>query len=135
MTWICICASPPQRRRQNRGNQATSEYNRKRNKLASLSISQGGPMDSTHAVTDRLAEFIVGSRWQDIPPPVRREAMRSILNFVGCALGGSQDEAGGVAAGGLTPFFRPAQGGGVGPRERAGGLPAAFPDPRRAQGR
>ena len=37
-------------------------------------------MDSTHAVTGRLAEFIVGSRWQDIPPPVRREAMRSILN-------------------------------------------------------
>ena len=40
-------------------------------------------MDSTHAVTDTLTEFIVGSRWQDIPQPVRREGMRSILNFVG----------------------------------------------------
>src|ERR1700716_3583377 len=126
MTWICICASPPQRRRQNRGNQATSEYNRKRNKLGSLSLSQGGPMDSTHAVTDRLAEFIVGSRWQDIPPPVRREAMRSILNFVGCALGGSQDEAVGLAAGVLTPYFGPAQVGVFGRRERPDALHAAF---------
>src|SRR5712671_658292 len=126
MTWICICASPPQRRRQNRGNQATSEYNRKRNKLGNLSIFQRGPMDSTHAVTDRLAEFIVGSRWQDIPPPVRREAMRSILNFVGCALGGSQDAAVLLAAGVLRPYFGPAQAGVFGRRERPDALHAAF---------
>jgi 2-methylcitrate dehydratase PrpD len=83
-------------------------------------------MDSTHAVTDRLAEFIVGSRWQDIPPPVRREAMRSILNFVGCALGGSQDAAVGLAAGVLRPYFGPAQAGVFGRRERPDALHAAF---------
>jgi hypothetical protein len=76
-------------------------------------------MDSTHAVTGRLAEFIVGSRWQDIPQPVRREAMRSILNFVGCALGGSQDEAVGLAAGVLTPYFRAGPGRGVRPARAA----------------
>ena len=30
-------------------------------------------MDSTHAVTDTLAEFIVDSRWQDIPQSVRAQ--------------------------------------------------------------
>jgi len=83
-------------------------------------------MDSTHAVTDRLAEFIVDSRWQDIPQSVRREAIRSILNFVGCALGGSQDEAVGLAAGVLTPYFGPAQAGVFGRRERPDALHAAF---------
>src|SRR5438477_6142553 len=83
-------------------------------------------MDSTHAVTDRLAAFIVDSRWQDIPQPVRREGMRSILNFVGCALGGSQDEAVGLAAGVLTPYFGPAQAGVFGRRERPDALHAAF---------
>src|SRR5437763_1130719 len=83
-------------------------------------------MDSTHAVTDRLAEFIVDSRWQDIPQSVRREAIRSILNFVGCALGGSQDEAVGLAAGVLTPYFGPAQAGVYGRRERPDALHAAF---------
>src|SRR5258707_958006 len=83
-------------------------------------------MDSTHAVTDRLAEFIVGSRWQDIPPPVRREAMRSILNFVGCALGGAREAAVGPAAGVLRPYFGRAQAGVFGRRERPDALHAAF---------
>jgi 2-methylcitrate dehydratase PrpD len=83
-------------------------------------------MDSTRAVTGRLAEFIVGSRWQDIPQPVRREGMRSVLNFTGCALGGSQDEAVGLAAGVLAPYFGPAQAGVFGRRERPDALYAAF---------
>jgi 2-methylcitrate dehydratase PrpD len=83
-------------------------------------------MDSTRAVTGRLAEFIVGSRWQDIPQPVRREGMRSVLNFAGCALGGSQDEAVGLAAGVLAPYFGPAQAGVFGRPERPDALSAAF---------
>ena len=83
-------------------------------------------MDSTRAVTGRLAEFIVGSRWQDIPQPVRREGMRSVLNFTGCALGGSQDEAVGLAAGVLAPYFGPAQAGVFGRPERPDALSAAF---------
>ena len=83
-------------------------------------------MDSTRSVTGRLAEFIVGSRWEDIPEPVRREGMRSVLNFIGCALGGSQDEAVGLAAGVLAPYFGPAQAGVLGRRERPDALYAAF---------
>src|SRR5205823_6212748 len=95
-------------------------------KLDHLPITLGGPMDSTHSVTDRLAAFIVDSRWQDIPQPVRREGMRSILNFVGCALGGSQDDAVGLAAGVLTRYFGPAQAGVIGRGERPDALHAAF---------
>src|SRR5258707_6649755 len=83
-------------------------------------------MDSTHGVTDRLAEFIVGSRWQDIPPPVRREARRSIRTLVGCALGGWQDGAVLPGAGVLRPYFGPAQAGVFGRRERPDALHAAF---------
>ena len=48
--------------------------------------------DQSH-VTNRLAQFVAGSQWEAIPPEVRREGVRGLLNFVGCALGGAQDEA------------------------------------------
>jgi 2-methylcitrate dehydratase PrpD len=41
----------------------------------------------TNNVTRRLAEFLATSQWQDIPDEVRNEAKRTILNFVGTALG------------------------------------------------
>ncbi|MGA8616297.1 MAG: MmgE/PrpD family protein [Xanthobacteraceae bacterium] len=44
-------------------------------------------------VTNRLAQFIAGSQWEAIPPEVRREGVRGLLNFVGCALGGAHDQA------------------------------------------
>ncbi len=43
-------------------------------------------------VTARLAHFIVESRWSDIPRALRNEATRSILNHIGCALGGCRYE-------------------------------------------
>lgn len=44
-------------------------------------------------VTRSLATYIVGSRWEDIPSPVRAEAVRSLLNWMGCAIGGVEHEA------------------------------------------
>ena len=44
-------------------------------------------------VTARLAQFIVESRWSDIPQSLRKEAQRSILNHIGCALGSCRDPA------------------------------------------
>lgn len=41
-------------------------------------------------LTAALARFVVDSRCTDIPQPVVREALRSILNFAGCAIGGSR---------------------------------------------
>jgi 2-methylcitrate dehydratase PrpD len=77
-------------------------------------------------VTDALAEFIVASRWEDIPAAVRHEGVRSLLNFVGGALGGSQDEAVGLAVRVLTPYFGSAQATIIGRSERPDALNAAF---------
>ncbi len=43
-------------------------------------------------VTARLAQFIAESRWSNIPQSLRKEAQRSILNHLGCALGSCRDE-------------------------------------------
>ena len=47
------------------------------------------PKDDGAGTTKQLAEFVVSARPSDIPEAVRREAIRSILNYVGCAVGGS----------------------------------------------
>src|SRR5690349_17036051 len=70
--------------------------------------SEGVPLPGNQShVTNRLAQFVAGSQWETIPSEVRREGVRGLLNFVGCALGGAQDEALGIAVKVLTPFFGP----------------------------
>src|SRR4029077_11178085 len=81
--------------------------------------------DQSH-VTNRLVQFAAGSRWETIPPEVRRESVRGLLNFFGCALGGAQDEAMGIAVKVLTPFFGPPQGIVIGRGDRPDTLNAAF---------
>ncbi|MGH8732434.1 MAG: MmgE/PrpD family protein, partial [Burkholderiales bacterium] len=41
----------------------------------------------------RLAEFLSASRWEDIPPEIRREARRAFLNIAGCVVAGRVDPA------------------------------------------
>jgi 2-methylcitrate dehydratase PrpD len=77
-------------------------------------------------VTQDLAAFVAGSRWEDIPAEVRREGVRSLLNFVGCALGGCHDVAIDLAARVLAPTFGPAQASLIGRPERPDVLNAAF---------
>jgi 2-methylcitrate dehydratase PrpD len=38
-------------------------------------------------VGERLGQFIAASRWEDKPSALRQQARRSLLNFIGCALG------------------------------------------------
>lgn len=54
--------------------------------------------------TKILASYIVTNRLEDIPQDVRREARRSVLNYLGCALGGAPDEAMDRAIRALMPF-------------------------------
>jgi 2-methylcitrate dehydratase PrpD len=77
-------------------------------------------------VTQELGAFVAGSRWEDIPTKVRREGVRSLLNFVGCALGGCRDEAMELAIRVLAPTFGPAQASLIGRSERPDMLNAAF---------
>jgi 2-methylcitrate dehydratase PrpD len=55
--------------------------------------------------TQTLASYIVTSRIESVPQDVRHEARRAIVNYVGCALGGSVDTAVNRAIGALGPFF------------------------------
>jgi 2-methylcitrate dehydratase PrpD len=80
----------------------------------------------TNNVTRRLAEFLAGSQWRDIPDRARHEAKRTILNFVGTALGGCRDEAMELAVPALEPFFGPPQATVIGRSERPDALSAAF---------
>jgi 2-methylcitrate dehydratase PrpD len=77
-------------------------------------------------VTRQLAEFVAASHWRDIPPAVRREGIRGLLNYVGCALGGCGDEAIALAIRVLTPSFGKPQAGIIGRAERCDMLNAAF---------
>ena len=69
-------------------------------------------------VTRILAKYVVSARLEDIPAPVRKEATRTLLNWVGCTLGGSRNEAVGIAVAALSPFFGQAQASLLGRKER-----------------
>ena len=69
-------------------------------------------------VTRALARFVVQSRHEDIPAPARREAVRSLVNWMGCALGGSRHEAVDIALETLAPFSGTPQASVLGRRER-----------------
>lgn len=77
-------------------------------------------------VTRALARFVVRSRPGEIPAPACREAARSLVNWMGCALGGSRHEAVEIALSALAPFAGPPQAGIVGRRERLDCLQAAL---------
>jgi 2-methylcitrate dehydratase PrpD len=54
--------------------------------------------------TRALASYILETRLAAIPADVRHEARRSLVNFVGCALGGSHDAAVDTAMRALSPY-------------------------------
>ena len=43
-------------------------------------------------VTAKLTDYLVAARWSDLPEAVRREALRSFVNIVGCTIGGARHE-------------------------------------------
>ncbi len=77
-------------------------------------------------VTRRLARFVVESRWPDIPESARREALRSFLNWLGCAVGGCRHETVERALAALAEFSGPAQASLLGRGERLDILHAAL---------
>lgn len=60
-------------------------------------------------VTRTLARFLVEHRADAIPERVRHEAARSLLNWMGCAVGGSRHETVERALAALAPFSGPAE--------------------------
>lgn len=69
-------------------------------------------------VTRTLARWIVSARPQDIPAAVKKEATRTFLNYMGCAVGGSHHETVDIAIAALKDFSGPAQATILGRKER-----------------
>ena len=78
------------------------------------------------AVTRTLAAWLVDVRWDDVPADVRHEAARALVNYLGCALGGSRDAAVDTAIRALAPFSGPATAAVLGRPERLDPLHAAL---------
>lgn len=77
-------------------------------------------------VTWNLARYVVKGQYADLPPGVRREAQRTLLNWMGCAIGGSRHETLDAAIGALSPFSGPPQASIVGRHEQMDVLHAAL---------
>ena len=78
------------------------------------------------SVTAALSDFLVSSRWEDVPDDVRHAARRSILNFFGTALGGSRDAAVAGALAVLDRFSGARHASVIGRNDRLDMLSAAF---------
>src|SRR5690606_26824581 len=78
------------------------------------------------SATRSLAEYVVESDYAAIPKDVRAEAKRALLNYLGCALGGSVEPALDVAIRVLAPFCGPPTASVIGRRERVDPLHAAL---------
>src|SRR5215472_14889480 len=88
--------------------------------LAPLAAAQEGHSAAVPAVdvTRKLARYVVQARLDDVPAPVRKEAARTLLNWTGCAVGGSRHETVDRAIRALGPFSGPARATVFGRRER-----------------
>src|SRR5690349_2543975 len=88
--------------------------------VASAVVRPPDPSDVQAAanVTRRLANYVVSAKYGELPAPVRKEARRTLLNWLGCALGGSQHETVDAVLSALAPFSGPRQATIVGRRER-----------------
>ena len=77
-------------------------------------------------VTKILAQYVVGAKYDDLPANVRKEGVRTLLNWVGVAVGGSRHQTVDIAASALAPFSGPAQASLLGRHERFDIMNAAF---------
>jgi 2-methylcitrate dehydratase PrpD len=82
--------------------------------------------EAAHDVTRRLAAWAVASRKEDVPAAVRHEALRTLLNWTGCAVGGSRHETVEIAIRALKPFSGPEQASVLGRKERLDVLNASL---------
>ncbi|MDQ0468967.1 MmgE/PrpD family protein [Labrys wisconsinensis] len=77
-------------------------------------------------VTRTLARYVVEAPVDSVPEIVRREAVRSLVNWVGCAVGGSRHRSVDLALAAVSPFAGSAQAGLLGRSERLDLLNAAL---------
>ena len=61
-------------------------------------------IEATHDVSRTLARYVVQARAEGLPANVSKEATRTLLNFVGCALGGCRHDAVNTSIAALAPL-------------------------------
>lgn len=76
--------------------------------------------------TAALAAWLLDSTPDEIPDDVRHEARRAVLNYVGCALGGSQEPAVRIALTALGPYSGPPEARVIGRADRVDPLLASL---------
>jgi 2-methylcitrate dehydratase PrpD len=91
---------------------------------AAMTAAGAGPAPKN--VTRTLAAYVVRARYEDLPEKVRKEGVRTLLNYIGVAVGGSGHETVRDAIGALAPFSGPGQAAILGRLERFDIMNAAF---------
>jgi 2-methylcitrate dehydratase PrpD len=86
-------------------------------------MNAGNP---SRAITAGIAAYAVGSRFDALPEQVRQETVRAFLNWLGCTLGGSREEASVRAAAAIAMVPMGAQARLIGHARRADMGGAAF---------
>jgi 2-methylcitrate dehydratase PrpD len=81
---------------------------------------------STEPVTRILAEYVASASPAQLPEAVRKEAARTFLNWLGCAIGGCRHEAVDAALAALLPFSGPGTASVLGRGERLDPLHASL---------
>lgn len=77
-------------------------------------------------VTKGLARSVIATRWDDIPPEVRHQAKRSLINFFAVTLAGCRSRPIEIALRSLSGFSNARQAAVIGRSERIDALSAAF---------
>jgi 2-methylcitrate dehydratase PrpD len=80
----------------------------------------------TSGVTRELARYVVQARYEDLPAAVRKEGLRTLVNWVGVAVGGSHHETIDKAVAALAPFCSASYASILGRTERFDIMNAAF---------
>ena len=81
---------------------------------------------SPQGVTQILARYITGARYEDLPANVCKEGVRTLLNYIGVAVGGSHHATVDCAIAAVDPFSGPKQASLLGRNERLDIMNAAF---------
>ena len=91
---------------------------------AAQAESQAAPQ--ALGVTRQVARYVVQARYEDLPQAVRHEGVRSLMNWVGVAVGGSRHETVDRALKALLPFSTTPQASVLGRTERLDVMKTAF---------
>lgn len=81
-------------------------------------MTSANAVSGSGTLAAELAAFAMDTEWNDLPPKVQRESIRSFVNWVGCAVGGSRSATADTAIRGLLEMSGPGAVPILGRRER-----------------